>query len=79
MQARDGQLVLERDGRGWTADFAIRGDQVVAEGRISLTLCPVVVRQTAVLKAKEEDRKKAPDAPLLGLGRVMDAAVKYKR
>ena len=79
VQARDGQLVLERDEHGWTAALAIRADQVVAEGRIPLTLCPVVVRQTAVLKAKEEDRKKAPDAPLLGLGRVMDAAVKYKK
>ena len=62
VRGKDGQLVLEQAGGNWRADFAVRADELVAEGQIPVTACAVAAR------------KKAAGAPLLGEKRLLQAA-----
>jgi hypothetical protein len=65
LRGNNGRLVLQRDNGAWTADFMVRADELVAEGKIPLTACPVV------------ERKKAAGAPLLGEKRLMRVVENY--
>jgi hypothetical protein len=56
------RLVLDQNDGKWTADIALKVDDVVAEGKIPLTACPT------------EPRSKTELPPLLGEGRLMNAA-----
>ena len=72
-----GLLRLTRESGQWMADLAFKDSKASLQGKVPLVACPVTDRKTAVLMAKKEDRAKAPDSPLLGLGRVLDAAFNY--
>jgi hypothetical protein len=62
VRGNDGHLVLEQNAGGWTVDFAAHVDDVVAEGQVMLTACPIAAR------------KKAAGGPLLGERRLLEIA-----
>ena len=65
LRGSNGRLVLQRDNGAWTGDVMVRADELVAEGKMSLTPCAVV------------ERKKAAGAPLLGEKRLMRVVENY--
>lgn len=62
VRGNDGKLVLTQTTGNWKADFALKSDDVTAEGQIPLIACPVTSRQ------------KAKGAPLLGENRLLNVA-----
>src|SRR4030095_16469955 len=62
VRGNDGHLVLEQNAGAWTVDFAAHVDDVVAEGQVTLTACPIAAR------------KKAAGGPLLGERRLLEIA-----
>jgi hypothetical protein len=65
LKGNDGRLVLAQKAGSWTADFALKADDVNAEGRIPLTACSVT------------SRKKSAGAPLLGENRLLNVARQF--
>jgi hypothetical protein len=65
LRGSNGRLVLQRDNGAWTADVMVRADELVAEGKVSLTPCGIV------------ERKKAAGVPLLGEKRLMRVVENY--
>ena len=65
VKGNTGHLILEQNAGKWAADFAFQADEISAEGKIPLTLCPVVTR------------KQAAGAPLLGMHRIHAAVENY--
>ena len=62
IRASDGRLVLEQQAGAWRADLAYHSGDVVVEGQVPVSACPVT------------SRKKASGQPLLGERRLLDAA-----
>jgi hypothetical protein len=65
LRGDNGRLVLQRDNAAWTGDFMARADELVAEGKIPLTLCAI------------QERQKAAGAPLLGENRLLRVAENF--
>ena len=61
VRGNDGQLELSQQGGSWRARVAFRTGDVVAEGQVPLTACPIASRQ------------KAAGMPLLGENRLRTA------
>jgi hypothetical protein len=61
LKGNDGRLVLDSAAGAWNVDFAVKADDVTAEGKLPLTLCSI------------GSRKKAESTPLLGENRLMNA------
>jgi hypothetical protein len=65
LHGADGHLVLtEKDG-AWTADFAVKADELTAEGKIPVKSCGIV------------SRRKEELPPLLGERRLLTAGDRY--
>jgi hypothetical protein len=65
VRGNDGRLILQRDSGVWTGDIMVRADELLAEGKITLTPCSIT------------ERKKAAGAPLLGEKRLLRVAESY--
>jgi hypothetical protein len=47
LRGNNGRLVLQRTGGAWSVDVMVRADELTAEGKGPLTMCPVSERQKA--------------------------------